>query len=57
MFFYVLMPPAVVAFLEHWGLDDANEPSTKHLEILEGSFVREARSLCIFAVEAPMHVF
>jgi hypothetical protein len=38
-------------------LDDANDPSTKHLEMLEGSFVWEARSLYIVAVGAPMFVF
>jgi hypothetical protein len=43
--------------LEHCSLDDANDHSTKYLEMLEGSFVWEARSLYIVAVAVPMMVF
>jgi hypothetical protein len=34
-------------------MDDANDPSVKYLEVLEGSLVWEARSLCFVAVGAP----
>ena len=34
-------------------IDDANDPSVKHLEMLEGSLVWEARSLFFVAVGMP----
>jgi hypothetical protein len=43
--------------LKHCSLDDANDPSTKYLEMLEGSFVWEARSLYSVAVGAPAFIF
>jgi hypothetical protein len=43
--------------LKHYSLDDANDPSTKYLKMLEGSFVWEARSLYIVAVVVPLFIF
>jgi hypothetical protein len=43
-----------VVFLKHCSLDDANDPSTQHLQMLEGSFVWEARSLYFVAVGVPV---
>jgi hypothetical protein len=40
--------------LECHSLDDANDPSIKWLEWLEGSLVWEVRSLLFVAVAVPM---
>ena len=37
-------------------IDDANDPSVKYLEMLEGSLVWETRSLFFVAVGAPAFV-
>jgi hypothetical protein len=42
--------------MRHCSLDDANDPSVKNLEILEGSLKWEARSLCAVAVGAPAFI-
>ena len=55
-FFSCADAPTFVAFRGHCSLDDANDPSIKYLEMLEGSFVWEARSLFL-VLGAPMFVF
>ena len=47
-----LTPPCII--LEHHRLDDANDPSIKWLEWLEGSLVWEVRSLFLVAVGVPI---
>jgi hypothetical protein len=39
-----------VVFLNHCSINDVNDPSIKYLELLEGSFVWEARTLYIVVV-------
>jgi hypothetical protein len=43
--------------LDDCSIDDANDPSTQHLEVLEGSFVWEARTLYFVAAGGPALVF
>jgi hypothetical protein len=37
----------------NFSIDDANDPSIKHLQMLEGSLVWEARSMCFVALGPP----
>jgi hypothetical protein len=50
-------PPRIACFsnFSNCSIDDANDPSIKYLEMLEGSLVWEARSLCFIAVAAPAY--
>jgi hypothetical protein len=43
--------------LQHYSLDDANDPSIQYLKMLEGSLVWEARSLYFVAVAIPVNLF
>jgi hypothetical protein len=55
---YVFQPPLPrLTPRSTYSLDDANDPSTKYLEMLEGSFVWEARSLYIIAAGVPAWIF
>jgi hypothetical protein len=51
-------PPPKHVFLSflNCNIDDDNDPSVKVLELLEGSLVWEARSLCLVAVGAPAFI-
>jgi hypothetical protein len=49
----VFSPVSVFDCFSNCSIDDANDPSVKYLEVLEGSLVWEARSLFFVAVGAP----
>ena len=52
----VFSPVSVLHCFFNISIDDANDPSVKYLEMLEGSLVWEARSLFFVAVGAPAFV-
>ena len=52
----VFSPISVLDCFSNCSIDDANDPSVKHLEMLEGSLVWEARSLFFVAVGAPARI-
>ena len=49
----IFSPISVFDCFSNCSIDDANDPSVKYLEVLEGSLVWEARSLFFVAVGAP----
>jgi hypothetical protein len=52
----VFSPISVLDCFSNCSIDDANDPSVKYLEMLEGSLVWETRSLFFVAVGAPAFV-
>ena len=52
----VFSPVSAFDCFSNCSIDDANDPSVKYLEMLEGSLVWEARSLFFVAVGAPARI-